>query len=188
VIKPAGRSKYVFSLTAFSSVTPRPNLRRTKIPESTPGIIEKYALSDEQALLAMIRYNRLIDIFTSLTCYSLQSHLRTFVKDLGQVETDEVYVGLDNRGVHYVIPVQAKGSSDNIGVIQIEQDLAMCHVKFPNLVPIPIAAQFLEDDGIALFSFESQDGEIVISKERHYSLVAPEELTEEELIKYRTTS
>lgn len=65
-------------------------LAETKIPDSTPGIIAKYALNDEQALLAKVRYNRLIDIFTGVACYSLQSHLRTTVPKIGQVETDEI--------------------------------------------------------------------------------------------------
>jgi hypothetical protein len=52
-------------------------LAETKVPDSTPGLISLYALNDEQALLARLRYNRLIDIFTGISCYSLQSHLRT---------------------------------------------------------------------------------------------------------------
>jgi hypothetical protein len=62
-------------------------------------------MNDEQALLARLRYNRMVDIFTGLTCYSLQSHLRTTLRDGSQVETDEIYIGLDKRGVHYVLPV-----------------------------------------------------------------------------------
>ena len=68
-----------------------------KIPDSTPGVIAKYVLSDEQALLARVRYNRLVDIFTGITCYSLQNHLRTTVRSIGQVEIDEIYVGIDKR-------------------------------------------------------------------------------------------
>jgi hypothetical protein len=75
-------------------------MAETKVPDSTPGVIAMYALSDEQALLAKLRYNRLIDIFTGVACYSLQSHLRTSVRTLGQVETDEIYIGLDKRGAH----------------------------------------------------------------------------------------
>ena len=30
------------------------------------------------------------------------------------VETDEIYVGLDKRGSHYVVPVQAKGGNDRL--------------------------------------------------------------------------
>ena len=108
-IRPGGSAKYEFVTVKFTTLTPSPYHSVTKIPNSTPGIIESYALSDEQALLAKIRYNRLIDVFTGLTCYSLQNHLRTHVKELGQVETDEIYVGLDKRGVHWVLPIQAKG-------------------------------------------------------------------------------
>ena len=60
-------------------------LVQAKVPDATPGIVAQYALSDEQALLARVRYNRLIDIFTGVTCYSLQNHLRTTVIEMGQI-------------------------------------------------------------------------------------------------------
>ena len=64
VIMPRGIAKYAFIATAFSRVNPNPLLATIKIPDATPSIIRRYALNDEQALLAIIRYNRLIDIFT----------------------------------------------------------------------------------------------------------------------------
>ena len=112
--------------------------------------LERYALNDEQGLLAKLCYNRLIDIFLGMGCYSLQNHLRTTVQGMGQIETDEIYIGLDKRGVHYVIPVQAKGGKDQLGSVQLEQDIAMC--KFPALMCIPVAAQFMANNLIALFS------------------------------------
>lgn len=184
VIKPAGRSRYAFVLTPIAKIIPRDHLVVTKIPDSTPGLIEQYSLSDEQALLAKIRYNWLVDIFTGLTCYSLQNHLRTYVENPGQVETDEVYIGVDKVGAQYVLPVQAKGSSDLIGIIQIEQDFEICEYKFPTLIPIPIAAQYVSKDHIALFSFERSSGRISIASERHYTFVAPEDLSVDELKKY----
>jgi hypothetical protein len=138
-----------FEIVSTVSIGPSRHLAETKIPDATPGIISQYALSDEQALLALLRYNRLIDIFTGITCYSLQSHLRTSVPEMGQVETDEVYIGLDRRGAHYVLPVQAKAGKDRIGVVQIEQDIAMCAAKFPNLICRPIAAQFIKGNIVA---------------------------------------
>jgi hypothetical protein len=184
LIKLAGRGAYCFSLESKLEIVPNPNLAHSKILDSTPGVISKYALTDEQALLAILRYNRLIDIFLGITCYSLQNHLRTTVPALGQVETDEVYIGIDKRGVHYVIPVQAKGGSDKQGKVQIEQDIELCINKFPNLICIPVAAQFMADGKIALFSFE-QDPVIKITSERHYQLVGSENLSDEELIKYQ---
>ena len=101
IIRPAGRSKYIFVAVTAATIGPTASLVDIKIPDATPGIITMYALTDEQALLARLRYNRLIDIFTGVTCYSLQNHLRTFVSGLGQIETDEIYAGVDKRGAHY---------------------------------------------------------------------------------------
>ncbi len=75
VIRPIGRGHYAFEATKSSIISPSLMMAETKIPDATPGVITKYALNDEQALLARLRYNRLIDIFTRITCYSLQSHL-----------------------------------------------------------------------------------------------------------------
>lgn len=186
IIRPAGPSQYCFFATALARIQPNPMLAQTKVPDATPGVIAMYALSDEQALLAKLRYNRLIDIFTGVTCYSLQNHLRTAVPDLGQVETDELYVGLDRKGVHYVFPVQAKGGKDALSVVQIEQDIAVCADKFPSLICRPIAAQFIERDLIALFELEQEEKGIAIAIEKHYRLVPPDQLTEQELQSYRS--
>ena len=145
-------------------------------------------MNDEQALLVKVRFNRLIDIFTGLTCYSLQNHLRTTVPEMGQVETDEIYIGIDKRGVHYIIPVQAKGGSDKLGIVQIEQDFAIGASKFPTLICKPIAAQFMTNNVIALFEFEASSGEISLVSEKHYRLVQSAELTDEEIEIYKTRS
>jgi hypothetical protein len=160
-------------------------LVETKIPDATPGVIVRYSLNDEQALLARLRYNRVIDIFTGLTCYSLQNHLRTTLPGGSQIETDEIYIGLDKRGVHYILPVQGKGRKDKKGIVQIEQDYNMCAAKFFRLLCRAIAAQLIDDDLIALFEFEQTNEGIKVAAEKHYRLVKPEELSQEELESYR---
>mgnify|MGYP001611959111 CR=1 FL=1 len=186
IIRPAGRALYKLVMTKQTYFKPTEHLAEAKIPDATPGIISKYAMNDEQGLLAKVRYNRLIDIFTGLTCYSLQNHLRTTIPEIGQVETDEIYIGIDKRGVHYIIPVHAKGGTDKLGVVQIEQDFAIGAAKFPTLICKPIAAQFMTNGAIALFEFELTGQEIAITSEKHYRLVRPDELTVEELEKYKT--
>lgn len=187
VIVGKGQAKYAFELKSVSKIRPDSMLPVTKVPDATPGIVARYALTDEQALLAKLRYNRLVDIFTGVTCYSIQNHLRTTVRSIGQIETDEIYVGLDKRGAHYVLPVQAKGRTDQIGVVQIEQDLALCKEKFPELVARPIAAQFMDDNSIALFEFGTDADEAIVKlAERHYRLVPEHEVSSEELQIYRS--
>ena len=185
IIRAAGRSKYRFVLVRDAPLTPNPNLAVTKVPDSTPGIIAKYAFNDEQAVLARVRYNRLIDIFLGIVCYSLQNHLRTTVPSMGQVETDEIYVGVDKSGAHYVVPVQAKGGNDKLGRIQIEQDIALCAHKLPSLICRPVGAQFMQGDLIALFEFEQDGDEIRTVSEKHYRLVSPDAVRHEDLIRYR---
>jgi hypothetical protein len=184
IIRPAGKGKYKLATVRQSNIVPSTLLAETKILDATPGVIVTYALNDEQSLLAKLRYNRLIDIFMGLTCYSLQNHLRTTLRDGSQVETDEIYIGLDKRGVHYALPVQAKGRKDRIGVVQIEQDFELCAIKFPNLVCRSIAAQFMEDNLIALFELEQTTEGIKVVSEKHYKLVKPNELSSEELQSY----
>jgi hypothetical protein len=185
IILPDGRGRYRFVATSFSTIVPTPGLAETKVPDATPGIIAMHAMSDEQALLAKLRYNRLIDIFTGVTCYSLQSHLRTTVRRMGQVETDEVYIGVDRRGAQYVFPVQAKAGSDRLSVVQIMQDVEVGAEKFPNLICRPIAAQFMTGDLIALFDFEATPSGIALETERHFRLVPPEQMTADDLAAYR---
>ncbi|MGH9576347.1 MAG: hypothetical protein ACRD3R_02835, partial [Terriglobales bacterium] len=186
IIRPAGRGRYKFVLAPDRPIAPNENLSITKVPDSTPGVVEKYALTDEQALLARVRYNRLVDIFTGVACYSLQNHLRTTVPNMGQVETDEIYVGVDKKGSHYVFPIQAKGSRDRLNVVQIEQDMNVCVSKFPTLICRPIGAQFMPGGVMALFEFEDAEDGIRIVSEKHYKLVPPEEVTDADLEQYRT--
>ncbi|OOR99301.1 endonuclease [Haemophilus paracuniculus] len=171
VIKSIGKSVYCFELVEYARVIPDKLLHTISIPDSTPQIVKEFSLNDEQALLTKIRYNRLIDLFSEVVCYSLQNHLRTFIPNVGQIETDEIYIGIDKKGNKYVFPVQAKGGTDEIGIVQIEQDFLLCEHKYSNLICIPIAVQFIDSDKIAMFSFIRENGLIRKLEEKHYLLV-----------------
>ncbi|MCC2972668.1 hypothetical protein [Massilia sp. IC2-476] len=186
VIKGAGRARYRFAQVKLNRIIPREELITIKIPDSTPEIIGAYALNDEQALLAKVRYNRLIDIFMGVTAYSLQNHLRTTVKKVGQIEIDEIYVGIDRNGRQYVIPVQAKGGNDKHGAVQTGQDIACCAEKFPNLICRAVSAQFMTRDRIAMFELTINEDEILVVSEKHYQLVPAQAITTSDLLTYQT--
>lgn len=184
IIEGAGRARYRFKQVKLSRIVPRPDLVTVKIPDSTPEIIGAHALGDEQALLAKVRYNRLIDIFLGISAYSLQNHLRTTVKGLGQIEIDEIYVGVDSNGQQYVIPVQAKGGNDKHGVTQTEQDIRCCKEKFHELICRAVSAQFMNDDRIAMFELMVENSEVKVVKEKHYKLVPANDISPEDLATY----
>lgn len=180
-----GRAKYEFRLVVPLDIVPRESKLVVKIPDATPEIIGAYALGDEQALLARVRYNRLIDIFLGITASSLQNHLRTTVRGIGQIEIDELYVGVDRYGDQYVVPVQAKGGKDKHGRQQTEQDIACCREKFPALSCRAVSAQFMADGRIAMFELAMQDEDVRVVAEEHYELVPAASISSEDLRIYR---
>jgi hypothetical protein len=164
-------------------------LYEIKIPDSTPEIISRYALSDEQALLARIRYNRLLDIFLGITCYSLQNHLRTNIESWGQIEVDELYVGVNATGATFVMPVEAKAGSERISIVQAFQGFELARLRYPELVARPVAATFVDgQDTIALFEFAPGRPIPTVRNERHYRLVPASEITADDLRTYREAS
>lgn len=186
IIEGAGRSQYRFKLVPATRIRPSESLATIAIPDATPEVIRAYALDDEQALLAIVRYNRLIDTFLGLTTYSLQNHLRTTVAGIGQIEIDELYIGLDKHGCHYVIPVQAKGGKDQIGVVQTAQDIRYAEQEFAGMRCRPIAAQFMDGGVIALFELTLQGDEVKVVEEKHYRLVPSEALDQNAIRSYRS--
>jgi hypothetical protein len=165
-----------------------PQMIEIKVLDATPEIIAKYAKNDEQAALALVRYNRLIDIFTGITAYSLQSHLKTEAKGMAQVEVDELYLGVDSSGRHYAIPVEGKSGSDQINGLQIKQDLALCSRLFPDLIPRPIGVKIIKREEkhganvIAMMEFElAANGRLGLRTEKHYRLVRKDQLSADEM-------
>ena len=184
IIEGAGKARYRFRLSRINRIEPRADLAEIKLPDSTPEIIAAHALSDEQALLAKTRYNRLVDTFLGVTAHSLQNHLRTTVSGIGQIEVDEVYLAVDKFGRQFVVPVQAKGGHDKHGVIQTLQDIAWCHKALPALVCRPVSVQFITTDKIAMFELTEENGAVKVVEERHYRLVPAKKITRRDLEQY----
>jgi hypothetical protein len=182
IIVGAGIGSYAFRLASPGKIQASLHYYPIAIPDATPEIVRHYAPgSDEQALLTRARYNRLIDIFTGLTCYSVQNHLRTTVKDIGQMEIDEIYVGLNKRGAHFVMPCQAKSPGDKFGIVQVMQDIALCQERYPMAICRPIALQFTGQDQVALIELavREQDDLLMLNivDEKHYQLIPRAEIS-----------
>lgn len=170
LIQSEGHGLYAFSLKPALDLTPA-DVEHISIPDATPFLVVLHAQSDEQALLARIRYNRLIDLFTGVTCYHLQSHYRTAVPRIGQTETNDLYFGFDGTGEQYILPVQAKGLKEKMSRIQIENDFAIFQMKFRDLIAKPIGTMQTSENTIVLFEFGYVDAELTKIDEAHYDLL-----------------
>lgn len=193
IIVGTGIGSYEFRLSQIAKIEPASNRQKIKIPDSTPEIVKMYApANDEQALLTKVRYNRVTDLFVGMTCYSIQNHLRTTVNGIGQIEVDEIYIGVNKNGVHYVFPCQAKSPGDKFGIVQVLQDITFCSSRYPSVICRPIAMQFLDDDSFAMLetNIEEEDNmlKLIVIDEKHYKLVNRNDLSREEIENYRKLS
>lgn len=101
------------------------------------------------------------------------------IEGIGQIEIDELYIGVNKIGQHFVIPVQAKVGNDKIGAVQLLQDIAYCKERFPDLICIPIAVHHSEaDDRICIFRLALEQYSVAIVEEKHYRLARNDTFSE----------
>lgn len=174
-IEGRGKGKYALRRLERSPYFDIPtDIAVTTIPDSTPQIVLKYQSSDEQAVLARIRYNRLVDVFASLTTYHLQGHFRTTISEAGQIEVDDLYIGLDEDANASVLPVEAKIDSDKdrLGVFQVTQMVKFAQQQFSELPVRPIGVKLLPDGTLIFLEFtaDSDPNQIATKRYKRYQL------------------
>ncbi|MGN6534536.1 MAG: endonuclease, partial [Mesorhizobium sp.] len=92
-----------------------------------------------------------------------------------------------SQGAQYIVPVQAKGGSDKLGVIQTIQDVTFCQTqdRYKNCIPRTVSAQFMEEDVIAMFELSFDGDEVSIVREKHYRLVPSSQIGAADLANYK---
>jgi hypothetical protein len=116
---------------------------------------EDLAELDEQGLLTMIGYSKLLDHFTGLTVYRLRSHVRKSVPNIGQAELDEIDVGVALRDddIPIVFPIEAKATDEVINRVQVATAVAYCQTYFPGHEIRPIVVKLTYDGVIHFLEF-----------------------------------
>ena len=160
-IEPAGRGVYGFrSLhNPPQFEVPFGDYAPVDIYNSIPEVVEGLLRQDEQSLLTRVLYNRLVDIFTGLTCFHIQNHYRSYIDSMGEVELDALYVGVDKTGKLFVLPIEAKSraESEMIGRIQVSQMAKLVRQDFAELRRRVLAVKALADGTIAMVEFDDHE-------------------------------
>lgn len=174
MIQGRGKAKYAFvKVSASPEIVIQDDLVTILLPDATPEIVMEYAGDDEQGLLAKIHYNRLLDIFLSITCYHLQNHWRNYIKGKGQSEIDDLYVGLNTEGKQFVIPIEAKRGNERLNKTQIAQIIDFAQASYPKLIMRPVGVKQMKDGSLVLIEFTpaTHSDKIKIKEMRRYRLV-----------------
>ncbi len=112
---------------------------------------------DEQGLLTIVSYCKLLDHFTGLTVYRLRSHVRKSVPSVGQAELDEIDVGVALRDddVPVVFPLEAKAADEVINRVQIANAVAYCEAYFAGHEVRPIVVKLTYDEVLHFLEFRA---------------------------------
>jgi hypothetical protein len=102
---------------------------------------EDLAEIDEQGLLTVINYSKLLDHFTGLTVHRLRSHVRKSVAGVGQAEVDEVDVGiaLSDEEQPVIFPIEAKAVDEAVNRVQVSTQVQFARQYFPGHIIRPLA-------------------------------------------------
>lgn len=146
----------------------------TSIQDITPTSVVPLLRDDEMSSLTRLRYCEVVSHFTGLDCHEIQTHYRSFVQGIGQVEIDEFYVGKGEAGV-FLLPLEAKGNveSDLLGRLQISQMVSTMEQDFPGVQRRILAMKHLGDDDYLMFELtnSSDPNDIEIERISRYRLV-----------------
>jgi hypothetical protein len=174
VISSRGSGRYALEQVGGAVLVEVPKtLKAFPVPYAVPEIVAAHLSRDEQGLLTIARYNRILDVFTGLACFHLQSHVRTQIKGHGQVEIDELYVGVDKDGRGYVLPVEGKEEGESLGIDKAISLTLFAREKYPDLICRPVAILREGEHQLACIEFEpSTDiNKVEVREMRRYLLV-----------------
>lgn len=186
ILRAVGRGKYRLeqgksTIIELPESEPQDALDLTPLPVRRL-LPEEVAKVDEQALLTMISYCKLIDHFTGLRAFRLRSHVRKSVEGVGQAELDEVDVAValtdDERPV--ILPIEAKAAPDAINRVQISAMVAFCDVYFPGHEVRPIAVKVDYSSVIHFLEFNptTEAAELQLIRHQAYRLVLSDQQRE----------
>ncbi|MGA1137991.1 MAG: hypothetical protein ACO30K_17400, partial [bacterium] len=123
-----------------------------------------------------------------LKIYRLKSHARKSVANIGQVEVDEVDVGvaLDALDIPIIFPIEAKAAPDPLNWTQLANQVNFAKQFFPNYIIRPIGIKIDFDSIIHIIEFtsETEANKMKIKHSARYSLV----LSEEQINAIRSTT
>ncbi|MCF3178165.1 hypothetical protein IPZ61_33280 [Streptomyces sioyaensis] len=159
ILSAVGRGKYRLG-KADSAIIDTPENEPLGTLDLTPFPVrrllpENLADFDEQALLTVVGYCKILDHFTGLTNFRLRSHVRKSVPRIGQAELDEVSVAIAHREDEQpvIVPVEAKAVADAINRVQISAMVSFCETYFPGHEVRPLAIKVDYESTVHVLEF-----------------------------------
>ena len=176
VLRCTGRGQYAFE-KATSAIFEPPFTDPTIMVDTTPMPVRRLlpillADMDEQAVLTVASYCRVLDHFTGMTIYRLRSHVRKSVPGVGQAELDAVDVGIarSEDDIPVIFPIEAKALADALNRVQVFNMVQYAAHYYPELKVRPLAIKVDEASVLHVveFNIPKKKSELRIIKAASY--------------------
>lgn len=161
ILRAIGRGQYQFekgSSTIFQPIDSVPTEALDLTPLPVRRLLPRsMAQMDEQALLTVVSYCKLLDHFSGLTVYRLRSHVRKSVPGIGQAELDAIDVGVAMREdeLPVIFPIEAKACADALNRVQVFNMVQYSKHYFPGMDIRPLAIKVDSDSIVHIMEFNS---------------------------------
>ncbi len=161
ILRAVGRGRYQFekgSSTIFEPLDSHPTEALDITPLPVRRLLpERLAEMDEQAVLTIASYCKLIDHFTGLQVYRLRSHVRKSVPGVGQAELDAIDVGVALRDdeIPIIFPIEAKAAADALNRVQVFNMVQYSRHYFPGMAIRPLAIKIDHNSVLHLMEFNA---------------------------------
>lgn len=159
VLRPIGRGQYAFE-KATSTIFEPPFTDPITTVDLCPMPVRRLlpislAEMDEQAILTVASFCRVLDHFTGMTIYRLRSHVRKSVPGVGQAELDAIDVGIarSDDDIPVVFPIEAKALADALNRVQIFNMVQYAEYYYPELTIRPLAMKVDEASVLHVIEF-----------------------------------
>lgn len=176
ILRAVGRGRYQFE-KASSGIIEVPVNALVAAIDQTPMPVrrllpETMAEMDEQALLSVVGYCKLLDHFTGMKIYRLRSHVRKSVPGIGQAELDAIDVGIASGedDLPVIFPIEAEAVSDELNRVQVFNMIQYAAHYYPRMTVRPLALKVDYQSAVHFMEFNvaSRPGDLRIVRSASY--------------------
>ena len=170
ILESMGAGVHCFKLVGSNKLHPSADAEERHVEDKAAAIIEAFDMSDKARLELQVKENGLLNDFLDREMSFATKPPRGFVKDVGQVDFDAIFVVRDELDARFIATVQYEIQPQPICGHKARRMLRFADIRYPEWKTKAIVVQRLSDNRIAIFEMQRFFEGTEIAKEVHYLL------------------
>ncbi|AXI49134.1 hypothetical protein C1J03_23770 (plasmid) [Sulfitobacter sp. SK012] len=168
IIEPMGGGAFCFKLVNLCKIYPDVAAEPKRITDSASAFIDAFELTEQARLELQVRENHLLDDFLGCEMSFVTRPPRGFIKNVGQVDFDALYVTTHEVELRRMATVQMETQPQPICGHKAARMLQYAAIGYPHWKTKGVIIQRLGDDRIAFFEVAKDLDGVRVTREEHY--------------------